>query len=470
MQKPNIIFIMSDDHAAHAISAYDSKINQTPNIDRIAEEGMILENCFCTNSICAPSRATILTGKYSHLNGVETLGDKFDSSQKTFPDLFQKDGYQTAMIGKWHLGQEKQSQPSGFDYWNVLPGQGEYFNPEMIEMGEKKYFDGYVTDIITDLSLDWLDKRDEDAPFMLMCHHKAPHRPWKPDKKHEDMYSDIDIELPETFDDDYENRARAAKAAKMRIDGDLRYGWDLKDVPPEDMILDQEQIKEWKYQQYIKDYLRCIASMDDNIGRILDYLDENNLSENTIIVYTSDQGFFLGDHGWFDKRFFYEESLRMPFLIRYPKEIEAGSRNDLIVDNTDFASTFLDYAGIEIPEEMQGKSIRPLLKGEEPEDWRDAMYYHYSMYPSEHNVYPHYGIRNERYKLIYYYLKEDQPKEDYHGNELDSDFEEWELFDLKNDPNEMVNQYHNPDYSEIVTKLKKELYKLKAEVKDFDTN
>ncbi|MFW5980907.1 MAG: sulfatase [Halanaerobiaceae bacterium] len=467
MEKPNIIYIMSDDHASHAMSCYGSEINETPNIDRIAEEGMKLENCFCTNSICGPSRATILTGKYSHLNGVATHRDKFDNSQQTFPKLMQQNGYQTAMIGKWHLGQGEESQPTGFDYWNVLPGQGDYHNPEMIEMGERKVIEGYVTDIITDLSLNWLDERDEDKPFMLMCHHKAPHRPWRPDEAHADMYEDIDIPLPETFDDDYANRAKAAEAAVMRIDRDLNYGWDLKQLPPE--RLNKEELKKWKYQQYIKDYLRCIAAVDDNVGRLLDYLDKENLTENTLVVYTSDQGFFLGDHGWFDKRFFYEESLRMPFVVRYPEEIEPGSTANLISLNTDFGPTFLDYAGIEIPEDMQGESLRPVFKGENPENWRQSMYYHYSMYPSVHNVYPHYGIRTRRYKLIYYYLEDcDFEQEDIRF--VPPEKAEWEFFDLKKDPNELNNQYNNPEYKEIIAELKKELYKLKYDFKDFTAN
>jgi len=454
MKKPNIIFIMSDDHASHAMSCYGSKINETPNIDRIANEGMKLNNTFCTNSICGPSRATILTGKYSHINGVETLDDKFDNTQMTFPKLLQKNGYKTAMIGKWHLGQGKENEPTGFDYWNVLPGQGDYVNPEMIEMGEKKKIQGYVTDLITDFSIDWMDEmKNNDEPFVLMCHHKAPHRPWVPDEKHADMYKDIEIPYPETFDDDYSNRASAAENAEMRIDEDLVFGWDLKDLPPREISMDKKKTKKWKYQQYIKDYLGCIASIDDNVGRILDYLDEEGLTENTIIVYTSDQGFFLGDHGWFDKRFFYEESLRMPFIVRYPKEIEQNSVNNNIILNTDFAPTFLDYAGIDIPDEIQGDSFRKFLSEESLDNWREVMYYHYSMFPSTHNVYPHYGVRTDRYKLIYYYDSGDNG--------------EWELFDLETDPNEMKNQYNNPEYQEIITELKKKLYKEKSKLKDY---
>lgn len=463
-ERPNIIYIMADDHAAHAMSCYGSEINQTPNIDRIAEEGMKLENCFCTNSICGPSRATVLTGKYSHLNGVATHRDSFDNSQQTFNKILQHNGYQTAMIGKWHLGQGEESQPTGFDYWNVLPGQGEYHDPEMIEMGEKKEFEGYVTDIITDKSINWIKERDEDEPFMLMCHHKAPHRPWRPDAKHADMYEDQELPVPDNFDDDYENRAQAAEAAAMRVDRDLRFGWGIKKLPPSD--LSREELREWKYQQYIKDYLRCIASIDDNIGRMLDYLDEAGLAENTMVIYTSDQGFFLGDHGWFDKRFFYEESLQMPFVVRYPEEIEPGSTSEAICLNTDFAPTFLDYADLEIPEDMQGESMRPVFQDETPADWRDSMYYHYSMYPSVHNVYPHYGIRNQRYKLIYYYLEDtDFEYDDFRF--IPPEKAEWEFFDLKKDPKEMKNEYENPEYAEIISHMKEELYRLKNEAEDY---
>jgi len=315
---------MSDDHGKQAISAYDGVINQTPNMDRIAHDGMRLDNCFCTNSICAPSRATILTGTYSHINGV-TAFNAFDGRQITFPKLLQGAGYQTAIIGKWHLGQGGVSSPTGFDYWNVLPGQGLYHNPVMIEMGTRRVYEGYVTDLITDMSLDWLKARDRERPFCLLVHHKCPHRPWEPDKAHARMYEDYDIPEPANFDDDYANRASAAAAATMRIERDLNER-DLKEPPPPG--LSYEELKKWKYQRFIKDYLRVVASMDDNIGRLLDYLKAEGLVDNTVVIYTSDQGFFLGEHGWFDKRFMYEESLRMPFLVRYPPEIAPGTTNE----------------------------------------------------------------------------------------------------------------------------------------------
>ena len=457
--RPNIVFIMADDHAAHAMSCYGSRINRTPNIDRIAEGGIILQNCFCTNSICTPSRASILTGKYSHLNGVKTLGDKLDGRQQTVAKLLQAGGYQTAMIGKWHLGHGGLHDPTGFDYWNVLPGQGLYHDPEMIELGERKVHEGYVTDIITDLSIEWLKDRDPESPFFLMCHHKAPHRPWDPDAKHARMYEDIEIPEPETFYDDYRNRSRAAKEAKMRIDRDLN-ARDLKVESPSG--LRGQALKRWKYQRYIKDYLRCVASIDDNVGRLLDFLDEERQTENTVVIYTSDQGFFLGDHGWYDKRFFYEESLRMPFVVRYPDEIQPGGSCQAMALNVDFAQTFLDYAGLPEPEEMQGASLRPLLRGETPRGWRQSLYYRYWMHLSHHYVGAHYGIRTHRYKLIYYY-----------GEALgttdsieESKTPEWELFDLETDPLELNNVYHDSVYANVVESLSQELERLKGESGD----
>jgi arylsulfatase A-like enzyme len=436
--RPNIIFIMADDHASHAISAYGSRINSTPNIDRIAAGGMRFDNCFCTNSICAPSRAVILTGKYSHLNGVRNNSEKFDGSQQTFPKLLQKAGYQTAMIGKWHL----KSEPTGFDYWNILPGQGLYHNPPMINMGTRQKHRGYVTDIITDLCLEWLKQRDGDNPFLLMYHHKAPHRRWEPDEKHMHMYEDVEIPQPETFNDDYRTRSDAARQQEMTIENHLTES-DVKGKPPEGLT--GEDLKNWYYQRYIKDYLRCIASVDDNVGRVLDYLDESGLSQNTIVIYTSDQGFYLGDHGWFDKRFMYEHSLRMPLLVRYPNVIEAGTVNSDIALNLDFAETFLDYGSAPIPDDMQGRSLRPLMEGRTPSDWRTSMYYHYYEYPAVHAVKRHYGIRTKRYKLIHFYY----------------DIDAWELFDLKEDPLELHNVYDDPRYKDIVTELKSELAQLR---------
>jgi len=460
--RPNILFIMSDDHAAHAIGCYGSRINETPNIDRIAREGVRFDNCFCTNSICTPSRATILTGKHSHLNGVFTLSSDFNRDQMHVGKLLQEAGYETAVIGKWHL----HTQPSGFDYYNVLPGQGSYHDPRIKERGKTwedhnmggEVYEGYVTDVITNLSLDWIENRDESRPFFLCLHHKAPHRHWLPDEEHSEMYEDVEIPRPPTFDDDYSNRSSAASAAKMRMD-DLNKA-DYKVDPPEN--LDADELRNWKYQRFIKDYLRCIASIDDNVGRTLDYLNETDLLDETIVLYTSDQGFFLGDHGWFDKRFMYEESLRMPFLVRYPTEIEAGSVNTDIALNLDFAQTFLDYAGGRVPGDMQGASLRPLFNAQTPADWRDHMYYRYWMHLSHHHVYAHYGLRTSRYKLIYYYgeaLGAD-------GAVDESKEPEWELFDLEGDPREMKSVYDDPEYGGTVEELKGMLAGAKTEAGD----
>jgi arylsulfatase A-like enzyme len=464
---PNIIYIMTDDHAAHAISCYGSKINKTPNLDRIAREGMRFANCFCTNSICAPSRAVILTGKYSHINGVIDNAKEFDGSQQTFPKLLQKAGYETAVIGKWHL----KTDPTGFDYWNILPGQGVYYNPIMIEMGQKKKYAGYVTDIITDHCLNWLKERTPDKPFCLMYHHKAPHREWEPAPKYLTLYDDVTIPEPPTLFDDYSNRGRAAKEQDMTIEKTMN-DRDVKLVAPKNLTPEQKKLWDaayepkneafrkanlqgkdlvrWKYQRYIKDYLRCIASVDDNVGRMLDYLDEAGLADNTVVIYASDQGFYLGDHGWFDKRFMYEESLRMPLLVRYPKEIKPGSVNNDIVMNLDFAPTFLDFAGVSKPADVQGRSIRTLLQGKTPKNWRKSMYYHYYEYPAVHSAKRHYGVRTERYKLIHFY----------------NDIDEWELYDLQKDPDELNNIYNDPAYPDVVKQLKAELSRLREEFKD----
>lgn len=457
-KQPNILFIMSDDHATQAISSYNDQLIDTPNIDRIGKEGMRFDNVYCTNSICAPSRATILTGKYSHLNGVRGLSDDFDSRQQTFPKLLQANGYETAIIGKWHLGHGGNSDPTGFDYWNVLPGQGDYHDPKMIEMGKEIEVDGYATDIITDYSLNWLENRENEKPFMMMVHHKAPHRPWDPPEKYKTLFEDKEFPRPETFDDDYQNRAQAAKMADMRIE-DLTER-DVKGKTPEGLT--PEEIKHWKYQRYIKDYLRCVVSIDDNVGRILEYLDEHDLTENTIVVYTSDQGFFLGEHGWYDKRFMYEESLRMPYLMRYPKEIKPGSVSSNIIINNDFAPTFLDYANVEPEQDMQGESIRSITKGETPKDWRESFYYRYWHHLSGHYVVAHYGIRTSRYKLIYFY---GDPL-DVKGNIPKKTTPEWELFDLQEDPLEINNVYADPAYTDTVKELKRELTELREEYQE----
>ncbi|MDX9979253.1 MAG: sulfatase [Lentisphaeria bacterium] len=486
-KRPNILFIMTDDHAAHAMSCYGSRINRTPNLDRIAEGGVRFDNCFCTNSICEPSRAAILTGTYNHINGVTTIGAHLDNTQENVAKILRRNGYQTALIGKWHLGQGPAHWPTGFDHYNILQGQGPYFDPEMVRDGEKVQYRGYTTDLITDLSLEWLENRDPERPFLLMYHHKAPHRPWEPDEKHAHLYDGIDIPEPETFHDDYATRAEAAHVAAMTVEHHLN-AIDVKVQPvagvkpteglpvPEDIgnyslttkdgetvtFQSKAELKSWKYQRYIKDYLRCVAAVDDNVGRVLDWLDAQGLADDTIVIYTSDQGFFLGDHGWYDKRFMYEESLRMPFVMRYPREIPAGTVTKDMMLNADFAPTWLDYAGIEIPGYMQGRSFRANVRGETPADWRQGMYYRYWMHRSHHNVYAHYGIRTHRHKLIYYYAEAcGQP------NTIDvPGKQEWELFDLEQDPRELNNVYHDPAYAAIVRELKDELHRLQAEVQD----
>ena len=444
--RPNILLIMTDDHAAHAMSCYGSRINRTPHLDRIAREGMRFSNCFVTNSICTPSRAAILTGKYAHKNGVSVF-NRFDGSQATFPKLLQQAGYQTAVIGKWHLF----SDPTGFDYWNILPGQGLYHDPEMIEMGQKKKHKGYATDVITDLSLDWLKRRDAKKPFCLLYHHKAPHREWSPDTEHAQLYENDDRPVPENFFDDYTGRSPAAAEATMRIGRDMTKR-DLKHTPPPGLS-DRERAL-WNYQRYIKDYLRCVASVDDNVGRVLEFLDREGLAKNTVVIYTSDQGFFLGEHGWYDKRFMYEESLRMPLLVRYPPSIKPGAVNDKMVLNVDFAPTLLELAGIAPPAEMQGRSFKSLLEGQSaPADWRTSMYYRYYHYPAHHRVQPHYGVRTERHKLIYFPLTKF-----------------WELYDLESDPREMHNAYADAKYADVVRRLKDELTRLKVYYQDDDSH
>lgn len=462
-KQPNILFIMSDDHASHAMGCYGSRLNQTPHLDRIAEGGMRFDNCFCTNSICTPSRATILTGTYSHVNGCTTLATPIDNRLLTFPKLLQTVGYRTAIFGKWHLGTEPQNCPTGFDSWAVLPGQGLYHDPLFIEKASggrrQRNVPGYATEIITDLCIDWLRRRDKSRPFCLLCHHKAPHRPWRPDEKHARMYEQTEIPVPETFDDDYANRACAAAAATMRIGLDMTPE-DLKKPVPEGLSRNEQKL--WKYQQYIKDYLRCVASIDDNVGRLLDELDGQKLTDETMVIYTSDQGMFLGDHGWYDKRFMYEESLRMPFIIRYPLEIKAGTVNKEMIVNADFAPTFLDFAGIDIPDEFQGRSFRSLLQGTTPQDWQQSMYYRYWMHLAHHHVYAHYGVRTHRYKLIYYYADWlGQP-----GSIDDPRPPEWELFDLEKDPYELNNVYSIPAYAHVVTDLKDELHSLQTRLGD----
>jgi len=480
LTRPNIVFIMSDDHAYQAISAYGYGLNHTPHIDRLAREGVMLSSACVTNSICAPSRATMLTGKYNHINGKVDNRNPFDWDQPNFAKLLQQSGYQTALIGKIHLD----GTPQGFDYWNVLPGQGQYYNPDFIEMGEKKRFQGYCTELTTQFALDWLEnKRDKEKPFCLLFHQKAPHRNWQPAPKYLNLFDDKTFDPPANFFDDYAGRGRAAHEQEMEIAGHGQWGHDFKLIvdPNGDSThfirdlqrmdaqqrtqwmeayegenqeflkagLKDKELALWKFNRYIKDYLRCIQSVDDGVGEVLDYLDKNGLTENTIVVYTSDQGFYLGEHGWFDKRFMYEQSLRTPLLIRYPAEIRPGSVDNHLVMNLDFAPTFLDFAGVAIPDDLQGESFRPLVAGKTGE-WRDAAYYHYYEFPAEHMVKRHYGLRTERYKLIHFYY----------------DIDEWELYDLQKDPDEMNNVYGDPAYAEVQAELHRRLTGLRIQYGD----
>jgi arylsulfatase A-like enzyme len=442
-KKPNIVYIMSDDHAAHAISAYGSKVNETPNIDRIAKEGIRFNHCYAVNSICTPSRATIITGKYSHMNGVPVF-NKFDGSQPTVAKYLQAAGYYTGIFGKWHLG----SDPTGYDKWSILPGQGVYHNPAFLEPDGRKETKGYVTDIITDKSIEFIKSRPKDKPFFLMCHNKAPHRNWQPDERHAKMYEDKEIPEPATLRDDYAGRADAARETTMTVARHLTKT-DLKMDPPAG--LEGDALLKWKYQRYMQDYLRVVASIDDNVGRLLDFIDKEGLKDNTIVIYTSDQGFFLGDHGWYDKRFMYEESIKMPFLVRWPQVAKAGGIQDALAINTDFAPTFMDAAGLKVPDDMQGRSLVPLMGGERPGDWRKSFYYRYYHDPGDHNTRAHYGVRTETHKLIYFWRKD-----------------QWEMYDLEKDPEELKNIYADPAQKEVVEKLKAELYRLKKEVKDDD--
>ena len=472
--RPNILFIMSDDHGYQALSCYGSRVNETPNLDRIASEGMRFDRCFVTNSICGPCRATILTGKYSHLNGFVRNGNQFDGAQQNVAKLLRAAGYETAVIGKWHL----RTEPTGFDYWNVLIGQGPYYNPPMKtaqgdDPSQVIKRQGYTTDVITDLTLEWLQQRNDDQPFFLMYQHKAPHRNWQPGPKYLTKYDDVTIPEPATLFDDYSGRASPAAQQTMTIREHLtprdlklvpqrgltdeqRAAWDAaygpKNLAFEEAQLEGVDLIKWKYQRYVKDYLRCVASVDDNVGRVLDYLDETGLAENTIVIYTSDQGWYLGEHGWYDKRWMYEESFRTPLMIRWPGKIEPGSVNDDMVMNLDFAQTFLEAAGEPDPEDMQGESILPILEGQTPDDWRKSVYYHYYEFPGAHSVRRHYGVRDGRYKLIHYY----------HVGE-------WELFDLEKDPHEMQSVYADAAYEPVKTKMLAELNRLRDYYGDDNT-
>lgn len=493
--RPNIVYIMSDDHGYQAVSAYGFGLNKTPNIDRIAKEGALFTRATVTNSLCAPSRAVLLTGKHSFINGKVDNVSRFDWSQDNFPKLLQKAGYQTAMVGKIHMD----GLPQGFDYSAVVPGQGDYYNPDFIVNGERKTIQGYATDITTDLALSWLDTRDTSKPFCLLFHQKAPHREWLPAERHYKEYTKMTFKEPRSLFDNFEGRGTAAKSAEMNILKHMNWAGDSK-IRPELMVelgipptmkwdtaafrnnfgrmsaeqrkawdavydpinedfraryksMSQEELMHWRYQRYMQDYLGTIAAVDDGVGRMLDYLEKNGLTENTIVIYTSDQGFYMGEHGWFDKRFMYEESLRTPLLIRYPKEIKPGITINSLVQNLDFAPTFLDYAGVKAPSDMQGESFRELV-AEKTHKWRDAIYYTYYEYPAIHMVKRHYGIRTDRYKLMHFYY----------------DVDEWELYDLEKDPNEMRNVYNDPSYAKVKKQMHKKLDKIRKKYNDNDEN
>lgn len=484
--RPNIVFIFSDDHALQAIGAYGSKVNRTPHIDRLAHEGALYVNSFCANSICGPSRACILTGKHSHLNGFLRNGDRFDGEQTTFPKILSNAGYHTAMIGKWHLG----TNPTGFDYWEILPGQGSYYNPDFIQMdGSRKRYQGYCTDQITDLAINWMEEqKNSDKPFLLMCQHKAPHRNWSPHPRHFGKYPMGTIPEPDSLFDDYAGRSALLKENEMtlkdhfhwghdskfhgdnlftqhfgplgngeyrRMDPEQKATWDAYYEPQnqafiqkmKDGELSEKEITQWKYQRYMHDYLGSVQAVDDSVGRILDYLDQNQLSENTIVIYSSDQGFYLGEHGWYDKRWMFEESLKMPFLVRWPGKIKPGTRSQALIQNIDYGPTFLDIAGADIPEAMQGRSLKPLFEngGGRTPDWRDAIYYAYYENAAVHAVPIHDGIRTARHKLMYF------PRNG-----------EWNLFDLMTDPHEMKSVHQETAYAPIMKALQQRYQDMKG--------
>ncbi len=482
-QRPNIIYIMSDDHAYQAISAYGYGLNHTPYIDQLAKDGMLFKKSFVTNSICGPSRAVMLTGKYSHINGFTDNHSTFDNKQQTVATLLHDAGYQTAVIGKWHLV----SSPVGFDYSNIVPGQGEYYNPLFIENGVQKKVEGYVTNLTTDYAINWLDKRDNTKPFFLIYQQKAPHRNWMPEEKYYHLFDSTTFPVPANYFDNYDTRTGAAHEQQMEIARDMHDAYDLKlsfDLPPDERKglaanwqnifnrftseekkkweaaygpdneafrkanLSGKELAIWKYQRYMKDYLRCVQSVDDNVGRLMQYLKDKGLDKNTIVIYTSDQGFYLGEHGWFDKRFMYEESFRTPLIVKWPGVIKPGSVSSDLVMNLDFAETLLEMAKQKVPADMQGISFVPVLKGKQEKAFRDGVYYHFYE-NQEHNVAKHIGVRTDRYKLIYFYEKE-----------------EWEMYDLQKDISEMKNIYNDPAYRQQRETLVKKLKELKEQYKD----
>jgi arylsulfatase A-like enzyme len=487
-EKPNILYIMSDDHAFQAISAYGYGINHTPNIDRLAAEGMRFDKAFCTNSLSAPSRAVVLTGKFSHMNGLRDNTDHFNGYQTTLPKLLKKDGYQTAIVGKWHL----KTDPQGFDFWRILIDQGPYYNPDLKDSTGTHRYEGYTTTVIGDQAIQWLDHRDPNKPFLLMVHNKAPHRNWLPEPKYFDLYRNKKVPVPDNYFDDYSNRGLAAHEQEMSVIKNMTIHYDLKVIPnPGDSLkgddkwweagltrmtpeqraawdnyykgisdeyysknLTGKDLALWKFQRYMEDYLACIQSVDDQVGRLMDYLKEHGLDKNTLVVYTSDQGFYMGEHGWFDKRFMYEESERTPLIMRLPGVIPAGSTSDAMVMNLDYTPTFLNLAGAAIPDSIQGVSMLPVLESTNPKhipaNWRDAIYYHYYEFPAVHMVKRHYGVRTDRYKLIHFY----------------NDIDQWELYDLQKDPHEMNNVFNDPAYADVIKEMRVKLIDLQKQYQD----
>lgn len=492
-QKPNIVFIFSDDHAPHAIGAYNGwlkSVNPTPRIDELAKQGMLFEKSFCTNSICGPSRAVIMTGKHSHKNGFMNNGNTFNWNQQTFPKILRKAGYTTALYGKSHL----KGNPKGFDDWKVLPGQGDYYNPDLITPKGRVRIDGHCTDVVTDLAVEWLKTgRDKTKPFMLMVQHKAPHRNWMPALRHLPLYDDVKIPEPATLFDKWEDNAPPARHQELEIDRHMDINYDLfldltadyegapsqkrqdrsawrnmkkmtkdqlsswrafygpRDKAFHEANLSGKELVRWKFQRYAKNYLRCVRGVDDSVGKIQDTLKNLKLDDNTVVIYSSDQGFYIGDHGWYDKRWMYEESLMMPLIVKWPGVTKPDSRSVQMVQNLDYAQTFLEMAGAEIPSNMQGRSLVPILKNGKADDWRKSIYYHYYEYPSVHMIPRHYGIRTERYKLIHFYQ---------FGNE-------WEMYDLKEDPDELTNIYGKADKKSLQKDLKEQLVAIR---KFYDDN
>lgn len=452
--RPNIVMILTDDHGSQSISTYGSRINTTPRIDEIANSGVRFDNCFVTNSLCSPSRASILTGTYSHINGVTTLKTPIDSSQPTFISQLKAAGYKTAIVGKWHMGHGEGHNPEDFDYWDIFTGsggQGEYWNPVMLSADGQRTEEGYATEIVTDLALNWLESVEEEGPWCILIYHKAPHRSWEPHPRYQDAHKER-LELPHTFNDDYATRSASTRRVAMRVADHLSTD-DLKEDPPEGLTYDE--LAAWKYQRFMEDYLACVDSVDESVGQVIDWLKSHELFDNTLTMYGSDQGFFLGDHGWFDKRLMYEESLRMPLVLSYPSKVKGGQEFDGLISNVDWAQSILDAAGVAHHPRMQGRSFWGDITGEPETPPATGIYYRYWENDDLiHKAPAHYGYRTERYKLIYFY----NDGLGLPGTSIFSFPPEWELYDLKRDPDELTNVYDDPEYADIREDLKREMW------------